>query len=232
MKRKYPASKKYTKSKGFKPAVKKVVLQLAEKKHIRQDVVAFSPAVNSKATWYIANLFCTTTATAADNGTTGIVQGNAENMRIGERTRNSKLTVFVTISPLIKTTATGGTTCRVIIFHDKEPHLGYPNPSLIMDPNNDYAGVRNLTQAKRFTVMKDFVHEMVPTIAVSTGVPSGFGPKFVSQFVFYPKTVTEWSGQAGVTANIIKHGYFVMFCSDADDCCTVGIRSLVEFTDD
>lgn len=200
---------------------------MEEKKHNFQITV---PAVAAATGWYIGNLLCTTTASVTDAAGSGIVQGTANNQRIGDRIRVTKLEVIINIVPTIVAGETAGSTCRVMIVHDKEPHLGYPTSALIMDPDSDMGGMQNQVQKRRFTIMKDFVHEMVP-LGTNAAAVIAKGPKFLSKFTFYPNQVIEYSGNGGVTANIVKHAYYVMYAADGGSCCTVRATALAHYVD-
>lgn len=202
------------------PAVRSIVTSMEEKKHVQS---IRSPA-NTATTWEIQNLLCDGAVTATDTGG-GIIQGANENQRVGERVLLKKLEVIVHINPVTANVPDNGSLCRILIVHDREPHLGYASVSNVMQTANDYRSNQNMTYRTRFIILKDFVHSMTKVSG------PGSGPPFLGKFVFYPNKIIQFSGAGGVTANIVKNAFYIMYCADDANCCAVDAYAQAHYVD-
>jgi len=220
--------KKYNKKvNSFAPKVKRVLYSIAEKKHLEFGNTA--QTVNSS--WGINSLLCSTTASATDATGSGIVQGAGFNQRIGERIRLNKLAVMFHVLPTSGAVIpANGMTCRFIIVQDKLPNLSYPAITDILETDASVATGYNLTKRDRFKILKDFVHQQVPTISSTTAVLGG-GPQTLTRLEFYPKIDIEYTGALGLTNSVFKQNIFLLsFCTGAN-CTTMVWRNQLEFTD-
>jgi len=220
--------KRYNKKvNSFTPKVKRVLYSIAEKKHVEFG----NTAQSIPNTWAINALHCSTTAAGTDAVGSGIVQGAGYNQRVGERVRINALKICLHLYPTSAATMpAAGMTCRFIIFQDKMPNLGYPAVSDVLEDTGFLNSQYNLTKRDRFKILKDFVHQQVPTISSAT-VPLGGGPQSLTQMNFYPKVEMEYTGTTGVTAAVFKQGFFILARCSANNCTTMEWRNQIEFLD-
>lgn len=231
--RAYPYRKRTYKRRQYKPrryatlypAVKSIVTSMEEKKHVQTTGTAFNALKN----WQLVNICCNTSAAGTDSGG-GIAQGSTETQRMGERVTLKRIDVVINIDPILANVNQNGSLCRVLIVHDREPHLGYPANTTVLNVANDIRTLQNLTYRTRFTIVKDFVHSMVIT-ANNVAANFGVGPAGLFKFSLFPNKIMQFSGAAGVTANIVKNCYYIMVSSDDDNCCQLSYACQLQFTD-
>jgi len=220
--------KRYNKKvNSFTPKVKRVLYSIAEKKHLEHGNTA--QTIGSVG-WGINQLLCSTTASGTDSVGSGIVQGAGFNQRVGERVRITALRITLYLYPTSGgVIPVNGMTCRFVIVQDKLPNLGYASVLDIMETNSIMSNY-NLTKRDRFKILKDFVHQQVPTVA-NAGAVLGGGPQSLQKLNFYPKCETEYTGSTGVTNAIFKNGFYILALCNVAGCTTMEWRNQIEYQD-
>lgn len=222
-------TKRKAASKKFAPRVKRIVQSMVEEKHIEQ----FTPAQNVRGdVWMIGNVLCTQTASATDAAGSGIVQGNADNQRIGDRVRLKKIEINFFVSPVVAAVDATGSACRILLVHDKQPVGGYPATTTIMNSNFILAN-QNLVNKKRFTILKDIVHQMT-WLGNTTTTPNAAGPELIGKFVIYPKYELNYNTTTGITSAQTNHAFYLMAINDtgaATVCCNLQFNTQTTYTD-
>lgn len=228
---------KYTKRKTYKPyklapRVKKIITSMEEKKHIVTNISDANTiqAVPLTNTWRIFNLMCTWREDLAAEQT-GIIQGTSAEQRVGERIHVMKNEFVIRIIPTTVTgvSTQGGSTCRIIVFFDREPHNAAPGVTQIVNTNN-FLATQNLTTKPRFQIIKDFVHVMVP-LTQNAGAVASSGPQFLQKITINKKYTTHYVGAGGKTAETLKNGLFIMAVTDGAACCSFTVQNQITFTD-
>jgi len=228
------AKKSYSKKKTYKPyklapTVRRVVTSMAEKKHktmyIENATTLSTLTVGS--TWQIYNLLCGWT-TASD--VSGITLGTGPDERIGDKIQVQNIELILRIIPdVANTNKSGGSTCRVIIFYDKEPHQAKPAVSSVLTVDNIFA-TQNLAQNRRFTILKDFVHQMVP-LTTNTTTTVAAGPLFFQKINIKRKVNVEYVAGGATTTSMNKNTIFMMIVAEAANCCVFNAVQTVSYTD-
>lgn len=228
---------KYTKRKSYKafklaPRVRKIITSMEEKKH-QYISIYNATALNSVpigTSWGIYNLMCNWNQFTTSEGG-GIAQGSDFNQRIGERIKVLSNEITLKISPVTANVSNeGGTTCRVVIFLDREPHFALAAGGTVFN-TNDILGQQNLTQKSRFQIIKDFVHVMVPLTA-NGGTKLSSGPMFLQKFKINKKFTMQYSGTAGITNTINKYALCIAVVADGASCCGFDVQNQITYTDD
>lgn len=216
-------------SKKFAPRVKRIITSMAEEKHNIGQFINMNVPGDA---WQIFNVMCSQTASATDTGSSGIVQGNGDSQRIGDRIRLKKIDINFMISPIVAAVGATGTGCRILLVHDKQPNGAYPSATAIMNSASILSN-QNLVHKKRFTILKDIVHQMTWTGSTTT-TPNAAGPELIGKFTIYPKHEVNYQTTVGVTSALTNHAYFVLAINDSGattQCCTVSADTQVSYTD-
>lgn len=216
-------------SQKFAPRVKRVVNSMLEKKHIEQTTGALNVIGNG---WIIGNVLCTQSASATDTAGSGIIQGNADNQRIGDRIRLKKIEINFFISPITANISGDGTSCRLLLVHDKAPVGGYATPTQIMNSSFILSN-QNLVNSKRFTILKDVVHQMT-WLGNNAATAVASGPELIGKFVIYPKYEVNYNTTTGITSAQTNHAFYMMAINDtggATACCTLTWTAQTTYTD-
>lgn len=215
-KRKYPLVKNQLGN-----YIKKVVTSLEEKKSaFASDFVSASPGTS----WSWVSFL------AAVNAAAGVTQGTAKNQRIGERIRLQKIefTVDIVMIPGGATNVDGAV-CRMVVYHNKQANGSLPSTTDVFN-TSDFRATRNSTFENRYSILKDFVHSM--TVTDAEGATVYGGPHLFTTLTFYPKSPIDYTGSAGVIANILKNDFGVGYVADGASCCTIRLGCRLHWTDD
>jgi len=136
------------------------------------------------------------------------------------------------ITPNLAAMSATGTVCRVLLVHDKNPTLGYPGSTGVMTTNTHLAH-QNLVNKKRFTILKDVVHQMT-WMGNNVAAVVAAGPEFVGKFTIYPKYEVNYQTNSGITTNITNHNWYIMTITDSGSatvCCKYNHVAQVSYTD-
>lgn len=230
---------KYTKRRSYKPyklapRVRKIITSMEEKKHQITGIynVNTTGAVPLTSTWKLYNLMCDWREDLSAESA-GIKQGSGSNERVGERIKvlSNELTIrIIPTSPVTGVSNQGGSTCRIVIFLDREPHNSMAAATQVMNTNN-FLAQQNLTTKPRFQILKDFVHVMVP-LTQNAGATVAAGPQFLQKFKINKKFTTNYVGTNGTTTEMLKYGLFIMAVTDGTACCSFTVQNQVTYTDD
>lgn len=197
--------------------VKKSIISIAEEKHKFGAIVS---NVGATQAFQIHSILAGL----------AIAQGTGKNERIGEKIRLRRIELYIQMIPVAGTVGTNGSVCRFVVWHSNAANGATPAATGLFDQDNLMSG-NNLTYANRYSHLKDFVHYMVPTSSSAGGAVVTSGPMMLQTLKFYPKTVVEYSGTAGTTADIVKHDYGTAFTADDSGCCTIYVYAKVVYTD-
>lgn len=227
-----PSKRKAT-TKKFAPRVKKVLNSLLEEKAMINNNCVTAQPIKGDA-WFIANLLCSQDATLTDQAGSGIVQGNGDDERIGARIRLKKIDINFEIRPTVAQVEADGSACRLLLVHDRNPTLGYPSGTDIMTSASILAQ-QNQTNKKRFTILKDIVHQMTWIGTKTADTIASAGPQLLGKFTIYPKYELAYNSGSGLTANITNHCWYVIAINDqigsVNSCCSFLAITKVTYTD-
>lgn len=152
-----------------------------------------------------------------------IDQGTTAFQRVGSRIKLHGFEVVINFNPRIAGQSISGSMCRCVITHDKMPGGNLPTATSPLQTNNIWA-VTNNDYRDKFTILEDFVHTFVPT-ATNVNAISAAGPMGLYRLWIPAKSVVEFDGNSsGDWNHIVKNGFYIGFCSDADDCCLISCK--------
>lgn len=160
----------------------------------------------------------------------GLGEGTSAITRIGQKVRLKRIEYIVAIQPVLAGTEKVGSRCRVILYHNKQANGAPMAPTSLFD-SNDILSLRNITQMRRCSVLKEHVHHMSVIASDGAGTNSSAGPPIQFKWTIYPKTVLQYTSNAGAEADILKDDYGIGWISDDAGCCTISVRSKLVFTD-
>jgi len=226
-----PSKRKAT-TKKFAPRVKKVMQSLLEEKFIiNQNCTTVQPILGNN--WFMCNVLCSQTASQTDGAGSGIVQGNGVNQRIGNRIRLKKIDINFEIKPTVANVEANGSSCRLLLVHDRNPTLGYPAGTDIMSEFTHRAQ-QNLINKKRFVILKDIIHQMTWIGTKAADTIASAGPQLMGKFTIYPKYELNYQSNSGLTAFITNHCWYLMAINDTGtitSCCDFIAVTQVSYTD-
>lgn len=224
--------RKYSRPYKLAPRVKKIITSMEEKKH---QITNISDAntiqtVPLTDTWKIFNLMCTWRQDLAAESL-GIIQGTSAAQRVGERIHvlSNEFTIRIVPTSIAGVSTQGGSTCRIMVVFDREPHNAIAGVTQIVNSNN-FLAQQNITTKPRFQILKDFVHVMVP-LTQNAGTVASAGPQFLQKIKINKKFTTHYVGSGGTTAETLKNGLFIMAVTDGAACCSFSVQNQITFTD-
>jgi len=199
-----------------KARIKKVVMNMAEKKYFNQTL--FSGSL-SAITWTFGSFLA------------GLQQGTAATNRIGNVIRVHAIYAQVVIDTTVASVNTGGSVCKWIVYHNKEAVGAVPTGAQIYDADN-FSALRNVILMPRFKVMREGSHSMVVTSA--TTVPGNYstGPAHMFMVAIYPKKKIDYQSNAGTISDLFKDDYGFGFVAGHANCCSFTVKTKVVFSDE
>lgn len=195
-------------------AIKKVVRTTLEKKF-------FTPvdsSIPSAATWtFVHNIY-------------QIIPGPLVANRIGAKINLLYIDWFITIVPRVTVDAAGGSSCRVIFWHDKDCRGTNPNASQIFQTDT-YNNVRNPLYKSRYSIQAERTHNMT-LISNNAGASFSTGPQAHIAYRQRCNKKIEFVGDTATLASLYKDNFGMAFASDGANCCDLTVKCNIYFTDD
>jgi len=225
MARSYTAKKKYVrktykKKKNFRPAIRKVVYAMAEKKSRIVSFGTVAAAAALTATWVPISFF------AGGSDTDNIRIGTGSNQRIGSKIFVTSIEYRFTIKPTAGAgmDASGGNQCRFVIYHNKQCNGALPTVLQIFNTNT-VNSLRNQDFTRKISLLRDSIMSHSPTSS-TTVVPA----YPIVGFIPINKVVTFSTDAAGI-APIINDDWGFAVISDLANCCEFYGEFMVRYTD-
>lgn len=157
------------------------------------------------------------------------MQGTAATNRLGSTVQLVAVEFFVSVTPVVASTGTNGSTCRVCVYHDKAANGTGPVTAELWDSNSLITG-RNVNYAKKYSILEDITHNMVVT-AQNAGANFSAGPPMFRVLHVPMKTTIPYGGNGGTISDLTVHDVGIAFVTDDANCCTVNITSKMWFKD-
>lgn len=202
------------KKSSIAPVVKRVVNNLAEKKFFR---ITASP-VSAVANWtFVHELY-------------NIVNGTAATNRIGNRIKVQYIDWLITIVPSATVDAAGGSSCRVIFWHDRDCRGTSPVGDQVFTTNT-YNDVRNPLYKSRYSIQAQRVHNMT-VISNNAGATYATGPTAHIAYRQKINKTLEYLTSTPAITDLYKDNYGMAFSADSSTgCCALTWKATVYFTD-
>lgn len=212
-KRSYRSRKRITK-KRVVGIVKRVVNSNVEKKFWNIDLYTAQAAAT---TW------------SFQSACAGLVQGTTASTRLGNKVKLHRIDFLIAVLPAVGAAMANGTRCRLILYHNRAANGALPTATALFD-TNDCISLRNETQRTKFTIMREYVHNMSALTITSADVLASAGPP--AQFIWsiYPKHTLTYTANTGTSTDLLTHDYGFGFVAD-DTCCAVTCKTKMVFTD-
>lgn len=195
-------------------AIKKVVRTTLEKKYF----TPVASTIASGANWtFVHNIY-------------QIIPGSLATNRIGAKINLLYIDWFITIVPSATVDAAGGSSCRIIFWHDKDCRGSSPvgNQLFMTDTYND---VRNPLYKSRYSIQAERTHNMT-VISNNAGATFATGPQAHIAYRQRCNKKIEFVGDTGVLASLYKDNFGMAFCADGANCCSITVKANIYFTDD
>lgn len=203
------------------PLVRRVVMNMAEKKYFEADIMTFASPV--PATWAFASALA------------GIQQGTAATNRIGNK-------IFVhTIRFLIgmRTPATVAATtvseqCRCVIYHNKEAVGTLPVGVNGVFTHNGISSNRFQPLVNRYSLLRDGIHTFSPLVYNSTTNQVALGPPIQYVWTINPRKRIDFQSNSGTISDLYKDDYGVGCVTSGTGgvgTCEMLVRVQVVFSD-
>lgn len=210
------------------PKVKRVVMNMSEKKFVNASLWTRSLPYQVTTSWVAFSFLLGSVSSAINSGsniqTAGIPQGTTSATRIGNKIRITSIKYRFLIMPTGGMDTTGGNICRVAIYDNKQTNGTLVSP-LDAYQSNTTTSLRNPNGLQKVTIKRDVSMAMVPTSATSSG------PIHVLAGALYPNRVIQYTGTAATIADLLGHDYGFMIVADVSPCCEVVGEWQVNFID-
>jgi len=200
------------------PRVRRVIMSMSEKKVANYAINTRAVPGGLGATWAAVSFFNGPAAI------TGIQQGTTASTRIGNKIRISKISWSFAFLPMAAVDASGGNTCRFIIYHNKQTN-GTLVATADIFQSNQVTSQRNINGLQKVTVLRDQTMAMVPTSATTSG------PTYPLTGAIYPNKIIQYTGNTATIADMLVHDYGFAVISDAASCCEFYGEWQIQFTD-
>lgn len=206
--------------------VRRVVLNMSEKKFFNQNVGVVGTEFPAAITWD----FFSALATNASGGGTGIKQGTGASDRLGNKIFLRAIHFTITMAPLFGAGMTNGCVCRVIVYHNKEA-VGTLPSGITMFTLNNINSNRAVEYMPKLSVIRDFTHSMVTTAAVAASTPLSVGPMTIKKFSIYPNKLISFTSNTGAISDFLKDDYGFGICATDATGCSVIVNMQTIFSD-
>lgn len=189
--------------------------------------------------WLPATLTGSTWVWASSIAGPNFVQGTDSSTRVGDRIMVNRIEYYVVIQPLVPIVDDkNGFRCRLVCYHNKQCQGAVPSTTGVWDIDQ-LDTLRNVPNSGRISILRDYVHTMVPT-AVTTPATGGTtsaatvntaGPIFTGRFNIYPRKKIQYISNAQSVAAVVKDDYGVGFIAEGANCCQMLIIAKMHYTD-
>nr|WAE42824.1 MAG: capsid protein [Cressdnaviricota sp.] len=216
---------------------------------MRNNTGSYFGALLPTQVWYAQDIWTTGVgghATDAISYTPALVQGVDANNRIGDKVRIHRIKFMLYITPQAGGTDLQGIACRVVVVHDNRCNGATISPTDIFAevtpstsaslPMNSLYNYNNIPEpgtrdaSKRYTIVKDIVHEMVVTSSSSGGDLTA-GPILLTTFETRPNVIVKFDSAGSGLSHVQNHTWFAMVAATGSACCAVSLSACVWYTD-
>jgi hypothetical protein len=186
-----------------------------ETKCFTQTIVAANTSVNN--TWTYQSALA------------GLTTGSGNTNRIGSKVSLVAIEFFIMLEPSTANMADHGSSCRLVIYHNKAAGAALPNSNELWDNNQIVTG-RFVSYKDKYSILEDITHQMVLT-SRDTGGKWASGPHLTKMLRVTPHTRVEYGGNVGTISDLPIDDFGIGFVADGANCCTLNVISKVWYKD-
>lgn len=221
--RRYSSRKRRVTRKGVVAIARRVVNRNLEEKWFSKVIVGSTTNPGTAVPTLIFNTWTLKSALA------GIQQGTTAQARLGDRIRLKRIEFLIKVEPIVNAGIKDGTSCRMIVYHNKQANGTDIPPTAIFDYDKKES-LRNITQARRVSVLRDYTHQMVAYATGTGDAVTTAGPAILYTWKVFPKKQITFSANEGTINDLLTDDYGFGITAEGG-CCQALIISKVVFTD-
>lgn len=179
----------------------------------------FTVPQNAKNIWEFRSLL----ASFGGTPNNGFVVGSSNGQRIGNKVfiKSIYATVYMQSASGMDTNGSLG---RIVVYMTKLPNGATPNTLEVFN-NDSVKTPRNATFLKKYTLLKDLVHSVVPTSSTTSGPSFLYTLKIpVNKTLVFKDSSTDIGG-------LVNFDIGIGFCASENNCCALNVECVTAYTD-